>query len=200
MLRQVDVPTVSNEECNAKHASRSGGLGLNHFLCAGYDEGRCGSCQGDSGGPVVMFRNGRPVLVGVVSRGVGCAWKDLPGIYTRVSAYVEWMKRVGAVFNESGADAGGGVQQVGAGGATAGGLPAWAIAIVACAGAGVLLVGVAGVLVRRRGRGEGAGEQDGDEGVQVDVEADVERGVGVDGDGEQQVDVVGDDVLVGRVG
>jgi hypothetical protein len=54
------------------------------------------SCQGDSGGPLWKWtrkgRDRRAVLVGIVSRGWGCARKDAPGIYTKVSAYKDWIQ------------------------------------------------------------------------------------------------------------
>lgn len=31
-------------------------------------------------------------LIGIVSTGVGCARKGLPGIYTRISSYTDWVK------------------------------------------------------------------------------------------------------------
>ena len=33
----------------------------------------------------------RAFIVGVVRRGLGCARKDAPGVYTRVSQYIDWI-------------------------------------------------------------------------------------------------------------
>jgi len=58
-------------------------------LCA-FNKGT-DSCQGDSGGPLVVKENGKYVLVGVVSYGSGCA-STTPGVYARVSNYLDWIK------------------------------------------------------------------------------------------------------------
>ena len=59
-------------------------------LCAAGNQQR-DSCQGDSGGPLfVETDGGNDVIVGVVSYGNGCA-TVYPGVYTRVSAYYDWI-------------------------------------------------------------------------------------------------------------
>ena len=56
------------------------------------------SCQGDSGGPFYQwFNHGREkkraFLIGVVSRGTGCANYNSPGIFTRITQHLTWIRR-----------------------------------------------------------------------------------------------------------
>ncbi|XP_071749552.1 uncharacterized protein [Lepeophtheirus salmonis] len=53
------------------------------------------ACTGDSGGPLwkwIGHKHKRAFIVGIVSRGDGCARKNEPGIYTRVKEYLEWIR------------------------------------------------------------------------------------------------------------
>jgi secreted trypsin-like serine protease len=50
------------------------------------------TCQGDSGGPMFVFKNQRPVLVGITSYGRGCALANFPGVYSRVSTFKSWVE------------------------------------------------------------------------------------------------------------
>ncbi|XP_035912354.1 serine protease easter-like [Anopheles stephensi] len=63
-------------------------------MCAA-GEGLVDSCQGDSGGPLgfsVDISGARFVQFGIVSAGVkSCGKESVPGIYTRVTSYMNWI-------------------------------------------------------------------------------------------------------------
>lgn len=103
-LLQVDIPVVSMTRCKQNFArlDTSAKISDDVQLCAGRTIGGCDACFGDSGGPLSVFdEEGRIVQIGVVSYGIGCARADAPGVYTRVSSFVDWMRESGAQFNIS---------------------------------------------------------------------------------------------------
>jgi len=57
------------------------------MVCAGSGTAGRDSCAGDSGGPLLVDG----VAVGIVSFGSGCARDNVPAVYTRISAYEEWI-------------------------------------------------------------------------------------------------------------
>ena len=63
------------------------------FWAAAPVDGR-DSCVGDSGGPIFKKGpDGKFVQVGIVSFGVGkCGQAAVPGVYTRLSLYSDWLK------------------------------------------------------------------------------------------------------------
>ena len=64
------------------------------MICAGLEEGGKDSCQGDSGGPLVCMQgDNKPVITGVVSFGIGCAFPGFPGVYSKVTSHLSWIKR-----------------------------------------------------------------------------------------------------------
>ncbi|XP_026133110.1 serine protease 27-like [Carassius auratus] len=88
VLQEVDVSVIGNRQCNCLY-----GVGniTDNMICAGLLEGGKDSCQGDIGGPMVSMQSSVWVQSGIVSFGTGCARPELPGVYTRVSHYEEWI-------------------------------------------------------------------------------------------------------------
>ena len=50
--------------------------------------------QGDSGGPLVCKFQDTWVQVGIVSWGFGCGRRNVPGVYTDIASYAEWIVNV----------------------------------------------------------------------------------------------------------
>ncbi|KAF4020636.1 hypothetical protein G4228_012296 [Cervus hanglu yarkandensis] len=98
VLNHAAVPLISNKVCN--HRDVYGGIISPSMLCAGYLKGGVDSCQGDSGGPLVCQERRVWKLVGATSFGIGCAEVNKPGVYTRITSFLDWIHEqmeVGAV-------------------------------------------------------------------------------------------------------
>ncbi|XP_054166957.1 trypsin-like [Oppia nitens] len=92
VLKEVRLPIRSNDYCRERYPQD---FRWNTNICAGYDRGGRDACQGDSGGPLnCQLNNGVWVIEGITSYGRGCARVDTPGVYTKVSAYLPWIKYV----------------------------------------------------------------------------------------------------------
>jgi secreted trypsin-like serine protease len=90
-LLKVSIPIISNADANAAY-NPMGSTVTENMIAAGLPEGGRDACQGDSGGPfVVRDGGGRWLLAGVTSWGIGCARPGLPGLYTRLSRYWNWI-------------------------------------------------------------------------------------------------------------
>ena len=50
------------------------------------------SCSGDSGGGLIVWESGAPTLTGVVSYGAVRCGDPVPTVFTRVSAYSDWLR------------------------------------------------------------------------------------------------------------
>ena len=87
-LQYVGVPVSSQSYCNTIY-----GTITDNMICAGFEEGGKDSCQGDSGGPFVCMEGQTPVITGVVSFGWYCALPGIPGVYARVTPYLDWIKQ-----------------------------------------------------------------------------------------------------------
>ncbi len=63
-------------------------------ICAGNkNQGKKDTCYGDSGGPLIVETATGPEQIGIVSWGMDCAQSGAPGVYTRPSAFSDWIKQ-----------------------------------------------------------------------------------------------------------
>ena len=88
-LRKVSLRVVHDHLC----ARMLQGLPWDQhtMLCAGGEDKD--ACQGDSGGPLVCHEDGgKTCIAGIVSWGVPCATRGVPGVYTRVNSYLGWIQ------------------------------------------------------------------------------------------------------------
>nr|BAP76070.1 serine protease like protein [Aglia japonica] len=89
VLLKASLRIQSDEQCMesllAKH--------LKPMMMCAFSKGKDG-CQGDSGGPLLVFEtNGTYVQAGIVSWGIGCADPRYPGVYTKVSYFIDWIQK-----------------------------------------------------------------------------------------------------------
>ncbi|XP_037382051.1 tissue-type plasminogen activator [Talpa occidentalis] len=95
-LKEAHVRLYPASRCTSQHLLNK--TVTNNMLCAG--DTRSGgdqvnlhdACQGDSGGPLVCMKDNHMVLVGIISWGLGCGQKDVPGVYTKVANYLDWIQ------------------------------------------------------------------------------------------------------------
>ncbi|KAJ8021036.1 Plasma kallikrein [Holothuria leucospilota] len=92
ILQEAQVNLFTDEECYGFYGSK---YNPDTMICAGYSEGGIDTCQGDSGGPLICEgNNSQWHLVGVTSWGYGCARPNQPGVYTRISKHIDYIKQV----------------------------------------------------------------------------------------------------------
>lgn len=89
-LQHAQVPVLNNQNCNMLYNLVNVDI-LDTQICAG--TAGIDTCSGDSGGPLFAgdFESGF-VQVGITSFGGDpCADQNFPGVYTRVSEFVDWI-------------------------------------------------------------------------------------------------------------
>uniref|UniRef100_A0A8C5D186 trypsin n=1 Tax=Gadus morhua TaxID=8049 RepID=A0A8C5D186_GADMO len=89
-LLDAKVLLINQEKCSSPTVYSSS-VGPSMF-CAGYLQGGVDSCQGDSGGPLTCEQHQVQVIYGLVSWGDQCGRANKPGVYTRVTDYLDWIK------------------------------------------------------------------------------------------------------------
>ena len=95
-LQELKVPIVSRQVCKKRNQFNAH-IVNDKMICAGYNNGvNYGSgCHGDSGGPLACEQPDKSwKLYGVVSWGSPlCNGLDRYTVFTRVSKYIDWIKR-----------------------------------------------------------------------------------------------------------
>lgn len=90
-LMKTRVKTIPLAECN----NTINGFISESQYCAYVPESNSDNCNDDNEGPLQFIPvNASSVAVaGVVSFGIGCGL-EMPGIYTRVAYYVDWIESI----------------------------------------------------------------------------------------------------------
>jgi len=102
-LQYATLPEFPYSECKAEYDRPVDGLPENFFagieadkhICFGGEEKD--TCLGDSGSPLVILsdksvRGSVDIQVGISSFGKGCALKNVPSVFARVSGWEDWIK------------------------------------------------------------------------------------------------------------
>lgn len=90
-LMEVQVPISNLTACKQAYTSFKTVID-DKVICAGYPEGGKDSCRGDSGGPLMWSKRKQFYLIGIVSYGFKeCGHPGYPGVYTKVSSYMDWI-------------------------------------------------------------------------------------------------------------
>ncbi|XP_041808535.1 transmembrane protease serine 2 isoform X2 [Chelmon rostratus] len=88
-LNQAQVTIYSREICNRPYVLD--GEVTETMICAGRLQGGVDTCQGDSGGPLVVKQGNVWWLAGDTSWGIGCAFRNKPGVYGNVTYFINWI-------------------------------------------------------------------------------------------------------------
>ncbi|XP_039269735.2 A disintegrin and metalloproteinase with thrombospondin motifs 9-like [Styela clava] len=92
-LQEAEVNVVNLQKCKSWYKEDSREIPDDH-LCAGHEEGGSDTCGGDSGGPLVSREGNSYIMRGITSFGsTDCGSAKRPGVYTRVSSYISWIRR-----------------------------------------------------------------------------------------------------------
>ncbi|XP_042323598.1 hepatocyte growth factor activator isoform X2 [Sceloporus undulatus] len=89
VIQEASVPLIPDYKC--QNYDVYGAEITENMFCAGFLDGKSDACQGDSGGPLACIKDGISYLYGIISWGDGCSKAGKPGVYTKVTRYVDWI-------------------------------------------------------------------------------------------------------------
>jgi len=88
-LQQLETRCISRELCQQGFKSYGWKVQDSH-IC--FKQAGATACHGDSGGPAICKKDGEWTLAGVTSGGSPYCNKGMPNIYTRISAFRDWIE------------------------------------------------------------------------------------------------------------
>ncbi|KAF4530496.1 hypothetical protein B566_EDAN017513 [Ephemera danica] len=93
LLLEADLTVVDFKTCHDRYFVEFGATAVvDQHICAAALDGKRGSCDGDYGGPLLYIDEAGPVVVGLMSWGLGCARPGYPAVYARTSRHCGWIK------------------------------------------------------------------------------------------------------------
>ncbi|KAI9294590.1 trypsin-like serine protease [Neoconidiobolus thromboides FSU 785] len=94
VLRRADLQITDNRMCQLYMKTLLGEfVSEDKHVCALKIGGQTDSCQGDSGGPLLARVCGEWIVVGIVSFGYQCGLATVPGVYTKVGAFLDFIRQ-----------------------------------------------------------------------------------------------------------
>ncbi|XP_054083386.1 phenoloxidase-activating factor 2-like [Zeugodacus cucurbitae] len=96
ILKKIDLPAVPRATCQSNQRKTRLGRFFRldqSLICAGGEEGK-DICEGDGGSPLVCPDPNNPnsyYQAGIVSWGIKCGVKDVPGVYANVAYLRKWI-------------------------------------------------------------------------------------------------------------
>lgn len=105
VLKKVDLPVVGRQDCEfaLRYQTKLGKFFRLHSsnICAGGERGK-DACEGDGGAGLYCQEpeTGLTKVVGLVSWGVGCGQKGVPGVYTNLANFYNWIENIVAASGE----------------------------------------------------------------------------------------------------
>uniref|UniRef100_A0A1B0BMW1 Peptidase S1 domain-containing protein n=1 Tax=Glossina palpalis gambiensis TaxID=67801 RepID=A0A1B0BMW1_9MUSC len=94
-LRYIEVPVLPRNDCTKYYA----GSVTDKMICISGKDGKS-TCNGDSGGPLIYKEGDTNYVIGATSFGIiiGCE-KGWPGVFTRVTSYLDWIEEKSGLVN-----------------------------------------------------------------------------------------------------